>query len=127
MPRTKEQKAKKAIYNKQLYQLNKDKIKQQQREYRQTDSGKKSRRISRWKSSGIILRDDQTWDSIYRTYIDCTNCEQCDKVFQTTLDRHMDHCHTTGYIRNIVCRSCNVLRGVEDAKKIIWVIDTEQD
>ena len=127
-------KEEKAIYMIAYREKNKDKIKQQNREHhiknresiiqkkkewRQTDAGIKSQRISNWKRLGMILIDDQTWDSIYRKYIECENCQQCNKVFQTTLDRQLDHCHTTGYIRNIVCQRCNQLRRYEDAKKLI--------
>ena len=100
----------------QRYLLNKEKRKQQMIEYNQTEAGIKSSRIRNWKRSGMILRDYQTWDSVYTKYLDCTNCEQCNKVFQTTLDRQLDHCHTTGFIRNIVCCRCNKLRAIEDAK-----------
>ena len=100
-------------------ELNKDKISQQSREYRQTDAGKKSHRIASWKRQGMLLPEGETWDSIYRKYLDCTNCEQCNKVFQTTRDKHMDHCHTTRFIRNIICCRCNTLRGYEDAKNLI--------
>ena len=119
---------------KEYYQLNKEKLKQDQKEYyqlniekcaiynkeySQTPAGIKSHRISGWKSLGIILRDDQTWDSIYRKYIECKNCEQCNKEFKNSKDRQLDHCHTTRYIRNIICTSCNVLRGYQDRKNLI--------
>ena len=133
MPRTKEQKA---IYDKQRYQLNKEKLLQQQREWRelnkdynkqynQTPIGKKSHKIASWKRQGMILREGQTWDSIYRKYIECKNCEQCNKVFQTTRDKQLDHCHTTRFIRNIICCRCNKLRALEDGKKLIWVIQQD--
>ena len=104
---------------KEYYHLNKEEINKKNREYSQTEAGIKSSRIRNWKRSGMILRDYQTWDSVYTKYLDCTNCEQCNKVFQTTLDRQLDHCHTTGFIRNIVCCRCNQLRAVEDAKNLI--------
>ena len=99
-------------YEKQYREKNRDKRK----EYRQTEACKKSNKISKWKYIGIILKEDETWDSIYRKYIECENCEQCNKVFKNSKNKHLDHCHTTGYIRNIVCCRCNVIRGFEDAK-----------
>ena len=126
--RTKEEKA---IYNREHYIKNKEKLKQKQiewnklnkekkkqiyKEYYQTDVGKKLYKISNWKYRGMILPEGETWDSIYRKYIECNNCEQCNKEFKNSLDKHLDHCHTSGFIRNIVCRSCNVLRAIEDAK-----------
>ena len=133
--RTKEEKA---IYNKKYRELNKEKLKQQDREYyqlnkekrkeyKQTEEGHKSNKIASWKRQGMILRDGDDWESVYYFYMATDNCEQCDKVFQTTLDKQLDHCHTTRFIRDVVCNRCNSLRRFEDAKKLIWVIDTEQD
>ena len=124
MPMTKEEKT---IYDRAYNIKNNDKRLQQKKEWRelnkdynkvygQTAVGIKSRRISSWKFRGMILRQGEDWDSIYRKYIDCTNCEECNKFFQNSKDRNLDHCHTTGYIRNIVCHRCNIIRGFEDAK-----------
>ena len=118
-------KEQKAIYNKLHYQLNKEKKKQQQREYKQTEEGHKSYMISNWKGKGMILRDGDDWESVYYFYMATDECEQCDKVFQTTLDKHLDHCHTTRFIRDVVCNRCNSLRRFEDAKKLIWIIQQD--
>ena len=104
---------------KEYYQLNKEEINKKNREYSQTEGGIKLHRIANWKFTGMILKEDEDWDSIYRKYIECKKCEQCNNVFKNSMDRHLDHCHTTGFIRNIVCRSCNQLRGVEDRKNLI--------
>ena len=131
MPQTKEEKAiydkkwrelnkdKKKQNDKEYYQLNKEKLLQQQREYRQTEEGHKSYMILNWKSQGMTLRDGDDWESVYYFYMATDNCEQCDKVFQTTLDKQLDHCHTTRFIRDVVCNRCNSLRRFEDAKKLI--------
>ena len=58
-----------------------------------------------WKRKGLIM---DNFESIYQEYIHQTNCELCGKLFETTRDRHMDHSHTTGEFRNIVCRNCNL-------------------
>ena len=105
--------------DREYYHLNKEEINKKQIEYSQTESGKKSRKIADWKRQGMILPEGETWDSIYRKYLESTNCEQCNKVFKNSKDRHLDHCHTSGFIRNIVCCRCNQLRAVEDAKNLI--------
>jgi hypothetical protein len=45
---------------------------------------------------------------IYPEYIKETNCDLCDNKFKSSWDRHLDHNHKTGEIRNIICRSCNL-------------------
>ena len=137
MPQTKEERAiyqkkwrelnkdKKKQQDREYYQLNKEKLKQHMKAYRQTEEGHKSYMILNWKCQGMTLRDGDDWESVYYFYMATDNCEQCDKVFQTTLDKQLDHCHTTRFIRDVVCNSCNQLRRYEDAKKLIWVIQQD--
>ena len=68
----------------------------------------KSSTKSNWRKRGMIFNDN--FDDIYQKYIYCRNCDLCNKEFKISLDRHLDHCHETGEIRNIVCRSCNCKR-----------------
>lgn len=58
-----------------------------------------------WKHKGMKFNED--FEYIYNKYITAINCELCNKEFKNTRDRQLDHCHKTGDIRNIVCRSCN--------------------
>ena len=64
----------------------------------------KYNRIKRWKKYGLITND---FDSIYTRYINSTNCEKC-KHNYSYWTKCMDHCHTTGSFRNILCQRCNV-------------------
>ena len=114
-------KAKRKTYEKKRYENNKEKLKENAKkyreknkekvkEYRQTPSGKKSRRICKWKSCGVIYDD---WDKLYEKYINTTNCELCEveltedkRITKTT--RCLDHDHYTGLFRNIVCWNCNL-------------------
>ena len=95
-------------YNKKYYQKNKEKIKQQKKEYYEnnkeyhkeydkTENGKKSRRINN---------------------LNCKNCEKCSVELtdgNTSSNRRcMDHSHTTGQFRNIICHGCNVRRGEDN-------------
>lgn len=35
------------------------------------------------------------------------SCVICNKVFNSTRDTHVDHCHRTGKVRGILCGACN--------------------
>ena len=107
---------------KQYYEANKEKIKERTKQYRirnkekekernkqyyKTPQGKKMKKISSWKSLGLILPLD--WYSIlYDYYINTHHCEVCNNKFKSKRDRHMDHCHETGEFRWILCCNCNV-------------------
>ena len=64
----------------------------------------KSDTIFKWKSRGLIYND---YDELYEIYIKTTNCWYCQKEFKNSSDRCMDHDHSTGLFRKIVCRACN--------------------
>ena len=57
-----------------------------------------------WKRIGLIT---DNFEEIYNRYIYATHCELCNKQFENTRERQMEHDHQTGEFRNIVCRSCN--------------------
>ena len=59
-----------------------------------------------WKKNGL-KENEETILEIYEGLIRASNCELCGNPFKNSRDRHMDHCHTTGKFRNIVCRKCN--------------------
>jgi len=66
----------------------------------------KSRSKSQWKIKGMIFTPEE-FEEIYNKYIYSTNCEICNALFHNSRNRHLDHCHETGKIRNIVCNKCN--------------------
>jgi len=101
-------------WSKEYYQLNKEKIKEFMKEYNKTEEGHKSQKIGHWKYQGMILQKNQDWESIYYYVVSLDNCEECNKYFKNTRDRHLDHDHQTGFIRNVVCCSCNQKRRVLD-------------
>ena len=66
----------------------------------------KSTMIYNWKKSGLIYDD---YDELYEVYINTMECEHCKTEFTKNNWRCMDHNHTTGLFRKIVCHKCNVM------------------
>jgi len=117
---------------KQYYENNKEKILEYQKEWvennkektkvykkncydKKTYQSQKCYKLNKWKGRGVILKEDEDWDSVYEYYLICENCEECG--VKLTIDRYrtsttkcLDHSHETGFIRNIVCHSCNMKR-----------------
>jgi len=109
-------------YKRQYYLKNKEKLRRQNndwksmnpeynKEYSQTEQGKKSNRINTWKQTGII---HENYDELYEYYVNCKNCEECNIVLiegnSGSNKRVLDHDHDTGLFRNVLCNKCNVRR-----------------
>jgi hypothetical protein len=93
-------------YNR-LYRLNnKEKIKEKKKEYDQTPEGKKTTARRNWKKRGL---DMDTFYYVYPIFLNAKNCERCGVEFEGRGNNRkcMDHCHSTGMFRNIVCHRCN--------------------
>jgi len=69
----------------------------------------KNNTIHKWKSRGLIETYEKIVE-IYNRYIWASHCELCGNPFKSSRDRQMDHDHTTGKFRNIVCNKCNQCR-----------------
>jgi hypothetical protein len=84
--------------------------------YYACEEGYKNNKIRCWRKAGMILKENEEWESIFYYYMACETCENCDviltdEVRNTKTRRSLDHCHVTGHIRNILCVSCNSSRG----------------
>ena len=105
------QKHKKKIkeYKKNWCNINFEKRRQKLKEYHKTREFKKSHIIYTWKALGLKLFG-YTYDEVYEYYLDCDNCEVCNKdISMGGHQRNMDHCHDTGIFRWVLCNSCNTL------------------
>tara|TARA_R110002126_G_scaffold222946_4_gene368028 strand:+ start:520 stop:969 length:450 start_codon:yes stop_codon:yes gene_type:complete len=65
------------------------------------------RLITKWKARGLLLREGETYENIYKKVYSSRNCDLCDLIFDTSNRPEMDHDHNTGYFRKVLCRSCN--------------------
>ena len=94
-------KEKKNEQNRNNHHKNKENRNEHSRLYSKTDKGQKSSRIRRWKYKGVICED---FDKMYDIYNDTKNCSWCNKEFGK---KNIEHNHSSGQIRGIVCHTCN--------------------
>ena len=100
-------KEKKKETNKKYREDNKEYFK----EYYQSDNGKKSNTISSWKSMGLI-ETNEFLEEIYELYLNQEECNACGVQLtrtgkNSTTEANMDHDHSTGKFRHIICGYCN--------------------
>ena len=105
-----QQKPDRQKYQLNYYHKNKEEI---NKIYRLSNNGKRVHKIASWKHQGLISDD---YNAIYEKVMNTTNCEECnvlltEDIKNTNTTRCMDHDHTTGLFRNVLCLSCNNKRG----------------
>ena len=102
--------------------------KQRMKEFRASEVGKKSARISCWKQMGVISDD---YDALYDKWKTTTHCEECNVELvegnNKANKKVIDHDHETGLFRNIICHKCNAIRGIKDAGVIRQTNDEYND
>ncbi len=83
-----------------------EKFRETQKRYRKTYLGRKARLTTKWRSRGVLLRPDETWEDIFCMWFITENCMICNKVL---LENHkcLDHDHKTGFVRSVCCKYCN--------------------
>jgi len=91
---------KERLRHKENYYKNKEYFKK----YFETEKWKKSNTINSWKNAGMLCED---WDSLYEIYLHTWNCDYCKCEIDKSINKHLDHDHSNGTIRGILCRSCN--------------------
>jgi hypothetical protein len=86
----------------------------QQKWRKNTYNGRKITTISNWKTKK--LKGDL--DEIYETWLNTTHCESCNvELIQDNKSKNrkiMDHHHSSGYFRHIICNTCNGRRQKHD-------------
>jgi hypothetical protein len=111
-------------YSQLYHQEHKEELKEKQklyvlehkgerRLYRQTPNGIKSNIISQWRSRGVLDHFNDNFETLYKIYQSTKFCDDCGYELNTGDDRFrkcLDHEHTSGYFRGVVCHSCNVKR-----------------
>jgi hypothetical protein len=94
---------------------NTEEYKAYMKEFRASEAGIKSARITRMKQYGIISDD---YEALYEKWKNTTHCEECNVELiggnEGANRKCIDHDHKTGAFRNIVCHKCNMIRGRED-------------
>lgn len=85
------------------------------KELQQQPHIKKSMAIARWKRYGVISTD---YDALYDKYLNTNSCEKCNVKIEGKgrNKKCLDHCHTSGLFRQILCNNCNWNCNTEERK-----------
>ena len=97
----------------------KEKKKEYDRQYRQSDKGHKKKTFSNWRAYGIIFHD---FELLYEIYMEATKCDFCKCILDTSnkTKRCLDHDHDIiddDNVRAILCVGCNNRDVYNDNKK----------
>ena len=120
-----DKKAEKREYDRRYRERNREKIAEHQREYGQTENGKKHLRINNWKRHGIIA---DNWEEVHAWFMEVDTCDICDCVFtrdryNTSSSKCLDHDHSIKddyNIRGVICNTCNVSENSESENRYVY-------
>ena len=106
---------------------NREKIGSRQKKFSQTERGRYHRNKGHWKANGVS-EPCEGWEKYYYdTFLPSTHCDLCNVEFVvdgvSAEGRCLDHHHSSGHIRNIVCRKCNIGRGRLDNSHLRVLLD----
>ena len=103
-------------YHKIYRNIHKDFYIEYQKQYRFDENGYRTRKfdrsmkISNWKYPlkryPMKLLENETWNDIYDLFQSTEYCMGCGVSF-INKRKCLDHCHKTGYVRGVLCCSCN--------------------
>ena len=90
----------------EYYDKNKEKVKEQARRYYENNKEEIIKRTGAYaRKRKYNLTQDQILDIFNSQNGLCSICET--KMDFTSRHTHVDHCHTTGKIRGLLCSACN--------------------
>ena len=97
--------------------------KEYDKKYRNSYEGRKSIKISEWKTKHKWKETDTRFNFIFDKWYYATNCELCNSEFIKRNDKCADHEHLTGTFRAVCCIKCNNHLGIIDRKRMLVCLE----
>ena len=94
-------------YMKEYLKTHKEEKKEYMKEYLKTPNGIKSHTISSWKIRKLEDSNNDKYEKLYNLYLNTNECDVCKYEFDKSNWRCLDHSHSTGLFRQILCNRCN--------------------
>ena len=117
----------KRLLAKARYAANRERLKEEQRKYNNSDRGRTVRAAQQRRLTSqikfkyhISLFGLTVEDYARLLHGQDFKCACCGDVLQMGKHTHVDHCHTTGRVRSLLCHYCNTSLGLmrDDLKRI---------
>lgn len=110
-------------YKKKWYQANREKVRQQQKEYYFKNAERLRKKAKKWRKNNKEAKKNSELQNKYGISVEqfnvmlveqngvCAICEQVEQSIDprtnTVRTLAVDHCHVTGRIRGLLCSHCN--------------------